>query len=100
MNGMLGKILTRKPGLYFYVSYSTLGWFVAFVLIIGVLCIQSVNISLNHGPKEYPMFLDGKKLVFIGREPQSVTEAREILAGYDHKFIDGDRVLVPEADND
>lgn|SRR5574343_1276091 len=97
---MIGKIINRTPGIYLHISFKTFFSILFFTLIIVIVFIRSVHISLNPGPKEYPIFLDGKKIVFLGREPQSVTEARAILANYDHKFIDGDRVLVPEDDND
>lgn len=93
---MLKKICDRTPGFYFHVSYKALGWMIAFALIIAVLCVQSVHISLNPPPKEFPMFIDDKKIVFLGYEPRSVAEAQEIMARFRHNFKDGDRIAVPE----
>jgi len=93
---MLKKIYERTPGIYLHISFSALFWICAFILVFAVVCVQSVHVTLNPPTKEYPMFIDGKKIVFLGREPQSVTEAREILARFDRKIDDGHRILVPE----
>lgn len=95
-NGMLGKILSKSPGIYIHLSFKALGWIIFILILITVLCIDRVHINFNPGPVEYPMFIDGKKIVFLGREPQSITEARSILSRYDHKFQDGDRVANSE----
>jgi hypothetical protein len=92
---MIGKIINRTPGIYLHISFKTLFLIIFFTLFIAILCIQSVHVSLNPPPQEYPMFIDGKKIVFLGREPLSVMEAREIIARFDRHIKDGARVLVP-----
>lgn len=92
---MMSLIFDRTPGIYFHVSFSVAGWLILLTLVIVVLCVQSVRITINPGPVEYPMFIDNKKIVFLGREPQSVQEARAIMATFNHHIDDGGRVAVP-----
>ena len=94
-NGMIGHILNREPGIYIHMTFGALRWIIAFAVIIAALCVHTIRINFNPAPPEFPMFIDGKKITFMGREPQSITEARAILASFNHKVQDGDRVLVP-----
>ena len=93
---MIGHIINRDPGIYLHISFNMFWW----LLLIAALCMfalmYTVDVRFNRGPIEYPMFIDGKKITFMGREPQSITEARAILSRYDHKVQDGDKVMVNE----
>jgi hypothetical protein len=96
---MIGHILNREPGLYVHIPPAVIKGFVVFmltVIIFFIILIQSIRIVFNPAPPEFPMFIDGKKITFMGREPQSITEARAILSRYDHKVQDGDKVMVNE----
>lgn len=96
---MLNMILDGKPGIYFHVSFPAMAWFVAAALIVVALCVHTVAITINPSPvSEYPMFIDGKKIIFQNYEPRSIREAREILAKYEHHFKDGDFVAVSHLD--
>lgn len=97
-NGMIGKIMDRTPGIYLHITFRALGYIIAIVLFIAFLLIRTVEIRLNPGPAEYPMFVDGKKIVFRGVEPRSVTEAREIMSTYRHKINDGDVIYNSGSD--
>lgn len=94
-NAMLSKIWGKTPGIYFHVSFAAVRWFFICVAMIIAALICTVDISLNAGPKEFPFFIDGKKIIFLSYEPKSMEEARTILALYRHKFQDGDRVAPP-----
>lgn len=89
-NGMIGKIMDRTPGIYLHITFRAMGYMIAIVLFIAFLLIRTVEVRLNPGPAEYPMFVDGKKIVFTGAEPRSVAEARRIMATYSRKINDGD----------
>jgi hypothetical protein len=95
-NEMLTKVFYRTPGIYLHITFKKMGYVLAFIIVIAVLCVRTVHISLNPPPAEYPFFIDGKKIVFMGREPSSVAEARDILASYKTYIKDGDHVVVPE----
>lgn len=95
-NEMINKIFDRTPGIYLHISFKALGFILVIFLIFTFLCVRTVHISLNPPPAEYPFFIDGKKIVFMGHEPSSMAEAREILAYYKKYIKDGDRVAVPE----
>lgn len=95
-NKMLNMIWDNQPGVYIHISFKTIFSMLFFAIVIAVLCVQSIKIQVNPGPAEYPMFIDGKKIVFLGREPVSVAEARDILARFDRHIDDGHRILVPE----
>lgn len=95
-NEMLTKLFYRTPGIYLHISFKTLGFILAIFLIFTFLCIRTVHIEFNKPPTEYPFFIDGKKIVFMGREPASMAEARDILAYYKTYIKDGARVAVPE----
>ena len=93
--GMIGHILNRDPGIYLHISFNMFWWLIFIATICVFAFLYTVDVRFNRGPLEYPMFIDGKKITFMGREPQSVTEAREILSSYKHKVQDGDKVLAP-----
>jgi hypothetical protein len=97
-NKMLEKILKRSPGIYLHISFAACGWFLAFILIFVVICIHTVKIQINPWPSEYPMFIDGKKIIFMGREPRSIEEARMILSGFRYKVSDGEKVMVNDSE--
>jgi hypothetical protein len=97
---IINKIFDRTPGIYLHISFKAMGFFLALLLIVAVICIRTVHISFNPPPAEYPFFIDGKKIVFLGREPSSMAEARDILASYKTYIKDGARVAVPEKFND
>ena len=96
---LLNKIYDQTPGIYLHIPFKALGWMIAFILIIALLCIQSVRIQINPGPAEYPMFIEAKKIVFMCREPKSIAEARDILRRFDRNIVAGTRVLVPECED-
>ena len=93
---MIGHILNREPGIYIHMTFGALRWIIFFALIIAALCIHTIRINFNPAPPAYPMTIDNMKIFFMGREPQSMKEARDILARYDHKVKDGDKVMVNE----
>jgi len=95
-NEMITKIFTKTPGIYLHISFQVLAGICLFAIFIFVLLVNTVQITVNPLPAEYPTYIDGKKIVFIGREPRSIAEARKIMAQYSHKFKDGDRVAVSE----
>jgi len=99
-NEMITKIFHKTPGLYFHVSFQAMAGIGFFIIFVFVLLVNTVKITFNPPPAEYPAYIDGKKIVFMGYEPKSVAEARKILAGYNHKFKDGDRVVVIEEDQE
>lgn len=99
-NEMITKLFTKTPGIYFHITHQTAAWIGLFIIFVFVLLVNTVHITLNPPPAEYPTYIDGKKIVFMGYEPQSVAEAREILARYNHKFKDGDRVAVNADDQE
>jgi hypothetical protein len=94
-DGMIGKILNRDPGIYFHISFSMFWWLLLLATISMFALIYTIDVRVNGGPVEHPMFIDGKMIVFIGAEPKSVAEAREIMARFKHKIQDGERVAVP-----
>lgn len=93
-NEMITKLFTKTPGIYLHISFQALGWIVLLAIFVFIVLVNTVSITVNPLPAEYPAYIDGKKIVFMGREPQSVAEARKIMAGYSHKFKDGDRVMA------
>lgn len=95
-NEMLTKLFYHTSGIYLHISFKTLGFIISIFLIIAFLCIRTVHIEFNKPPQGYPFFIDGKKIVFLGREPASMAEARDILASYKTYIKDGAYVVVPE----
>lgn len=100
-NEMLGKIWHKTPGIYLHISYERIGWLIFCLALLVAAVICTVDIRFNAGPKEYPFFIDNKKIIFMSYEPKSMEEARRILALYKHKFQVGDRIapladLIPE----
>ena len=94
--GMIGHILNREPGIYIHMTFGALRWIIVFVLIIAALCVHTIRININPAVPEYPMTVDNMKITFMGREPKSMMEARQILARLDRKAKDGDKVMVNE----
>ena len=88
---MIELFLRQKPGVYIYMSFNVVR--ALFFLIILTAALYSY-FKINVKPVEYPMNVDGKIIYFIGREPQSIIEARKYLARFNHKFKGDERVAI------
>lgn len=90
---MLELFLRQRPGVYIYMPFNVVR---SLFLLILLTTLIFAYFKINIKPVEYPMIVDGRIIYFIGKEPQSIIEARKYLARFKHKFQGEERVVINE----
>jgi hypothetical protein len=87
---MIELFLRQRPGVYIYMPFNVVrALFFLIILSASIYAYFHVNLK----PIEYPMNVDGRIIFFVGKEPESITEARRILTKFHYKFQGNERVL-------